>query len=481
PDEYLDEAYKSILEIKNKIPTAPENSELKVDVIKPTELSPLVNVSDINKEFKHEDLFVYHIWMSGLTNAPFDNDYSVQAHKLSEVAKWIPHISALGANAVLLSPVLKAKTHGYDVTDYFQIDNRYGTNDEFKELVNEFHKNGIRVILDSVFNHCGRDFVKFKELQEGDRSKAKWFAGVDFSQGSPMGDYFTYQNWSGHYSLVKFNLYDEEVKNYLFDAAKFWINEFGIDGMRLDSANVIDLDFQKQLRSVCTNLKPNFWLMGEVVSGDYPRWVNGDTLHSVTNYMLYKALWSSHNDNNLYELASTIGNGKPDLGKPLCTFLDNHDQPRIASIVGRREYLPTLYALLFTLPGIPSVYYGSEWELKGVKEHGSDAPLRPYIDIENHPADTEITVLIQKLANIRANNKALRYGDYRQLYLQYHMPLAFERNFDGERIVVAINSQDCTHTISVGGESGKDLISGETVNLNNLTLNPFSAKIISFA
>jgi len=391
----------------------------------------------------YEDALIYHIYTLSLAEAPALNDYAALDHKLAEIEKWIPHIKGMGFNAVLFSPALKSRSHGYDVTDYFEIDNRIGTNDEFKAMVKKFHENGLRVILDSVFNHCGRDFFAFGELQKNNRDFASWFSGVDFGRKSPLGDNFTYDTWSGHYKLVKFNLQNADVKKYLFDAARFWIDTFDIDGMRLDAANVLDFGFMKELHRVTEERKPDFWLMGEVVSGDYAKWVNASTLHSVTNYILYSSLVSSHNSNNLYELASCLQNSVPNNGLPLYTFLDNHDQTRIASNVSNPAHLGTLYSLLFTLPGIPSVYYGSEWGIKGIKEKTSDKAIRPYIDIDNRSIySTWLTGHISKLAIIRQGEKALKYGSYRQIYLDYQRPFIFERSCENERILVAVNIAD---------------------------------------
>ncbi|MCL1931190.1 MAG: alpha-amylase family glycosyl hydrolase [Treponema sp.] len=431
----------------------------------------------------YEDALVYHMYALSLAKAPFLNDYAALEHKLAEFEKWIPHIKGMGFNAVLFSPVLKSRTHGYDVTDYFEIDNRIGTNDEFKFLVKKFHENGIRVILDSVFNHCGRDFFAFRELRHNNRDFAGWFSGVNFNRQSPLGDPFIYDTWSGHYELPKFNLCNAAVRNHLFDAARFWIDTFDIDGMRLDAANVLDFGFMSELRRITEDKKPNFWLMGEVVAGDYSKWVNADTLHSVTNYILYKSLFSSHNNNNLYELAYCLHNSVPHNGLPLYTFLDNHDQPRIASNVSNPAHLNTLYALLFTLPGIPSVYYGSEWGIKGIKENNSDQPLRPYIDIENRSTySTWLTEHISKLAALRRSEQALRYGSYRHIYLDYQRPFVFERSCENERIFVAGNIADHDEDINLSKYCNGgfwDLLQEERINTaHNIQLKPHSARIL---
>ena len=398
----------------------------------------------------YEDAVFYHIYTLSLAGAGFRNDYAATSHKLSYMEKWIPHIKELGCDTVLLGPALKSLSHGYDVTDYFNVDNRIGTNEELRSLVDCFHKHGLRVVLDCVFNHCGRDFFAFQGLLHGNRDYVAWFSGVDFSQSSPLGDPFTYDAWSGHYELVKFNLGNEATRCYLLDAARFWVDSFDIDGMRLDSANVLDFDFMRVLRQTMLAMKPDFWLMGEVVGGDYTKWVAPGILDSVTNYILFKSLFSSHNQNNLYELAHCLQQSRPDNGLPLYNFLDNHDQPRIASNVSDIAHLRTLYALLFTLPGIPSIYYGSEWGISGVKENGSDQPLRPYIDIANPSADgTNLTAFIRNLSALRREQTALKYGGYRQVYLEYRRPFVFERFYESERIFVAVNIADNEDTVDL--------------------------------
>ena len=432
------------------------------------------------------DAVIYHIYAPSLARAELYNDYAEQKHMLPEIEKWLPHIKNLGCNTVLFSPILKSRTHGYDVTDYFQIDNRIGTNDDFKSLVSLFHENGVRVLLDSVFNHCGRDFFAFQELRNGNRGYADWFSGVDFGRSSPMGDPFTYNTWSGHYELPKFNLWNEAARRYLLDAAGYWIDEFDVDGMRLDAANELDFGFMRDLRCMATGKKPDFWLMGEVVHGDYSRWVNSETLDSVTNYKLFKSMFSSHNDNNLYELAFCLQHSVPNQGLPLFNFLDNHDQPRITSNVKEPDFIKTLYALMFTIPGIPSVYYGSEWGVRGVKDRGSDQPLRPYIDIENPPSDIPwLEGYIRKLAEARQGSKALKYGGYRQICNEYRRPFVFARIYEGEHVFVAINIENREETVKLSDyHSGAfiDLLSGERIDpdeARSIKIAPYSPLILT--
>jgi len=430
----------------------------------------------------YKDAVIYHIYALSLANAPAVNDYKELRNTTAEIEKWIPHINGMGFNTVLFSPVLKSKSHGYDVTDYFEIDNRIGVNDAFKTLVKNFHDNGIRVIVDCVFNHCGRDFFAFKELQNRNMQYSGWFSGVDFSKQSPMGDPFTYDTWSGHFKLPKFNLKNDAVKEYLLNAARFWIDTFDIDGMRLDAADVLDKNFMTELRRVTEEKKNDFWLMGEVVHGDYSKWVNAQTLHSVTNYFLYKSLYSSHNENNLFELAHCLETSVPANGLPLLSFLDNHDQNRIASTVSNPAHLNTLYALLFTLPGIPCVYYGSEWGIKGEREKYSDNQLRPYIDIEKrYDFSTSLTGYINKLISIRQNESALKYGSYKKLYIEYDRPFVFKRCHEKERIIVAVNIKDRDDFIDLNSHCINeltDLLSGECITPRYYRIKPHSVLIL---
>ena len=429
----------------------------------------------------YEDALVYHIFALSAVGAPFLNDCGGTEHRLGILEKWIPHVSGMGFNTVLLSPVCKSRSHGYDVTDYFEIDKRLGTNDEFRSLVERFHASGIRVILDSVFNHSGRDFFAFRELQGGNRDYADWFSGVDFSRESPLGDPFCYECWNGYYELPKLNLKNPATRKYLLDAARFWIENFDIDGMRLDAANVLDFSFMADLRRQTGEWKKDFWLMGEVVAGDYSKWVNDAALHSVTNYILYKSLFSSHNDNNLYELSYTVQNSILSNGLPLYNFLDNHDQNRVASVVINPAFLSTLYTLLFTLPGIPSVYYGSEWGIKGEKQSGSDQGLRPYIDIDKRQSySVPLTALISKLAHLHLGEKALKYGSYKQISLGYKRLFVFERSYEEESLFVAVNIQSSPDeaNLSAHGAKFQELLSGELIHSpRRIKIEPYSAKI----
>ena len=370
----------------------------------------------------YNEAVFYHIYPLGLLGAPEYNDYSGPADRLSEMQGWIEHLKKAGFTALYFGPCFSSGSHGYDTTDYRKVDERLGTNEDLKEMVRSCHQAGIRVILDGVFNHTGRDFFAFKDLRENrENSRFRdWYCNVDFGGNNEYGDGFSYQNWGGHNLLPKLNLHNPEVKDYLLDTISFWVHEFDIDGLRLDVADALSFDFLHELRRLANGIKEDFWLMGEVIHGDYSRWVNHDTLHSVTNYALHKALYSAHNDHNYFEIAHTIirqnqmGLG----GAHLYNFADNHDVERIATRLNdKRELLP-LHVLLYTLPGIPSVYYGSEFGIEGRKERGSDASLRPALSLKDLASeDNALLQLISALGRIYSGESALWYGAYRELEL----------------------------------------------------------------
>ncbi len=429
-----------------------------------------------------ESIF-YQIYPLGFCGAPFEND-GVLTSRILKVNDWIPHINKLGANAIYFSPVFESDTHGYNTRDYRKIDCRLGTNDDFKNVCDNLHKAGIKVVLDGVFNHVGRGFFAFQDvLKNREASPYKdWFARIDFGGNSNYNDGLWYEGWEGNYDLVKLNLRNEEVINYIFDSIKLWVDEFDIDGIRLDVAYCLDKDFLKRLRHFCNGLKADFWLLGELLHGDYNQFVNDEMLHSCTNYECYKGLFSSFNSMNMFEIVHSLlrqfgpENWTLYKGKHLLTFVDNHDVSRIASNLNNENHLPLIYALAFGMPGIPCVYYGSEWGAKAHKNEG-DSALRACFDA---PIENELSDYISKLANAHKNSKAICYGDFKSVVLTNHQ-CVFERTCDGERVLIAINASadDYTTHFDSGVGSGTDLITGETVSFEGgLNMKGYSAKYI---
>ena len=420
----------------------------------------------------YNEAVFYHIYPLGMTGAPKLNPYTEPVHRLNNLLPWISHIKEIGCNAVYIGPLFESVGHGYETTDYKKLDSRLGTNEDLTNFVAECHKNGIRVILDGVFNHTGRDFFAFRDIQQNrENSQYKdWYCNVNFWGNNSYNDGFSYENWGGYDLLVKLNQRNSAVKDYICDVIRFWVREFDIDGIRLDAADVMDFDYMKALRQVANEVKADFWLMGEVIHGNYSRWANEGTLHSVTNYMLHKALYSGHNDHNYFEIAHTIkyvGDMTGDKLK-LYTFADNHDVERIYTKLNNKAHFAPVHIMLYTLPGIPSVYYGSEFGIEGKKERGSDDSLRPCLDYEDYKDAVKTnpcTKLISALGKIRQNTPALYYGDYKVLELQT-THFAYARTFEGKSVIVTVNNSDNDVTMTLPCSDAKvytGALSGEKV------------------
>ena len=412
----------------------------------------------------YESVF-YQIYPMGFCGAPYEND-GVLEHRILKVKEWIPHMKKLGINAVYFSPVFESDTHGYNTRDYKKIDVRLGTNQDFKEVCDALHENGIRVVLDGVFNHVGRGFGPFMDVvQNRERSRyLNWFYRIDLGGNSNYNDGLWYEGWEGNYDLVKLNLKNEEVIQYLFESVKQWVEEFDIDGLRLDVAYSLDGNFVHRLRSFTGELKPDFYLLGEMLHGDYNRLMNDAMLHSATNYECYKGLYSSFNSMNMFEINQSLlrqfgpENWTLYKGKHLLSFVDNHDVTRVASILGNEKHLPLIYALMFGMPGIPCVYYGSEWGTKARKEEG-DPALRASFEA---PEWNSLSEWISRLSTAKKESEALNYGSFRSVLLT-NKQCIFERKSENERVLVAINAdeQDFDAHFNAGCGMAVDLISGE--------------------
>ena len=383
----------------------------------------------------------YHMYPLGMTGAPRHNDATEVTNRFAELLQWILHIRSLGCNAIYIGPLFESTSHGYDTRDYKLVDRRLGDNESFKVFVKQCHDSGIRVVVDGVFNHTGREFFAFKDIHEKkwDSPYKDWYKGVNFDWQGPCGDPFGYDAWQGHFELPCLNLFNPAVRSYLFDVIRFWVDEFDIDGIRLDCANVLDFNFMKEMRQETARMKEDFWLMGEVIHGDYSRWVNPQMLHSVTNYELHKSLYSGFNDHNFFEIAHNVRRLEA-IGRQLYTFVDNHDEDRIASKLKLKEHLLPIYLCLFTLPGIPSIYYGGEWGVEGKRTSTSDEALRPAIPIsQSDERNCELIQFICAVGRIHDENEEFHGGRYQELLLT-NRQYAFARHGADSVIITAVNN-----------------------------------------
>ncbi|MCI5724138.1 MAG: alpha-amylase family glycosyl hydrolase [Erysipelotrichaceae bacterium] len=415
----------------------------------------------------YENAVFYHIYPLGLTDAPKNNDYQITEHRLNQLGPWIKHIKEISCNALYIGPLFESVGHGYETTDYYKLDSRLGDNEDLKKFIQDCHYHGIHVIFDGVFNHTGRDFFAFKDIQqnrEGSQYR-DWYCNVNFQGNNEYNDGFSYDNWGGYNLLAKLNLQNPKVRNYLLDVVRYWVKEFDIDGIRLDAADVLEFTFMHELRLLTKELKEDFWLMGEVIHGDYARWVNPDILHSVTNYQLHKALYSSHNDHNYFELAHTIRYqlDKGDLLDHLYTFVDNHDVERIYTRLSNKQHFLPVHILLFTLPGIPSIYYGSEFAIEGKKQNNTDDNLRPTLDLSQITQTPQTYAsMITTLVKIHQTYDVFFNGDYHELLLT-NRQYAFSRANNHSQAIIVVNNDEQPVTIHVPANGTyTDVFSGNT-------------------
>ena len=412
----------------------------------------------------YESVF-YQIYPLGFCGAPFEND-GILTPRILKVEEWIPHMKKLGINAVYFSPVFESDTHGYNTRDYGTIDSRLGTNEDFARVCNKLHSEGIKVVLDGVFNHVGRGFYQFQDVIKNRENSPylNWFH-INLGGNSNYNDGLWYEGWEGNYDLVKLNLQNPEVVEHLLNNVRSWIEEFDIDGLRLDVAYCLDHGFVRRLRSFCDSQKPDFFLVGRMLNGNYNQMVNDGMLHSCTNYECYKGLYSSFNSMNLFEINHSLlrqfgpENWTLYKGKHLLSFVDNHDVTRVASILKNEKHMPLIYTLMFGMPGIPCVYYGSEWGAKAEKSQG-DPALRACFE---EPLWNSLTEHVAKLTEIKRNSPALNYGSFRSVLLT-NQQCIFERKVEEERILVAVNASDAPFMahFDAGCGQAKDLLTGET-------------------
>lgn len=416
----------------------------------------------------------YQFYPLGMTGAPFENDGKLE-HRILQVLNWVNHLKRLEISCVYFSPLFESDTHGYNTRDYRKLDTRLGTNEDFKKVCDVLHENGIRIILDGVFNHAGRGFFAFQDvIKNRENSQYKDWFYLSFEGNSAYNDGLWYEGWEGNYDLVKLNLSNPSVREYLLGSVKYWIDTFDIDGLRLDVAYMVDRNFLKELRYNCDQWKKDFFLLGEILGGDYKTIMNDEMCHSATNYECFKGIYSALNSLNLFEIVHSLLRqfGPEDWtlyrGFSPVAFVDNHDVTRIASNLNRKEHIPLAYGIMFAMPGIPMIYYGSEWGIKGHKNEG-DSALRPAVE---KPEWNELTDTVAAMAHAFCQSKPLQYGDFSSMILE-NQHCIFVRNFEGERVLCAVNASDGEHTFHGDFQAGKaiDLITGQSVEFGGgLTL-----------
>lgn len=334
----------------------------------------------------------YRVWWQvyplGFCGAPIRPQSDEERHirpRLDKIINWLDYMEDMGCNGLLLGPIFEAETHGYDTIDYYRIDPRLGDDATFGRLVNACHERGIALMLDGVFNHVGRGFPQFQhELQRAQR---------EFQNGEPIShaneDMFCfvrdidgkldYEKFEGHVILPAFNHRSAKVADLVVDVMTYWMDR-GVDAWRLDAAATVPSQFWAQVLPRVRREKPDAWFMGEAIQCDYRQLVEDSTMDTVTQYELWKAVWSSLKDENFYELDWCLKRHNDFLETFVPqTFIGNHDVSRIANLVDDERKLAVAVTLLFMLGGTPSIYYGDERAWHGLKTDGigGDDEVRP--------------------------------------------------------------------------------------------------------
>lgn len=438
----------------------------------------------------YHDAVIYHIYPLGFCGAPRENQHEEPVSRILKIKDWIPHLKEMRVNAVMLNPLFESGTHGYDTFDYKTADSRLGTNDDLKTVCHALHEANIRIVFDACFDHVGRGFFAFQDVRKYGPNSAyhDWFKDVRFGVYTPLGDPFWYEGWNT-WILPKLNHNkNAAVRQYILDVIGFWIDEFEVDGLRFDTTLEFEKSFLKEIHQFAKQKKPDIWLMGEIVHGNYAEYATADLMDSITNYEAYKGIWSSHNDKNYYEIEHTLTRqfGSEGIYRDLLlyNFVDNHDVNRLASEIHEPILLGNCYTLMYTMPGIPSVYYGSEYGIQGKRTVNTDYDLRPCIELEQ--MQTENTGLyehIVRLGKIYSENPTLRHGTYRTVSISNEQ-FAFSREYGDDMIYIVLNQSGHDWITVLDSDANmQDLLSGTLFSANAgkaaVTVPAFSSMILA--
>ena len=438
---------------------------------------------------------IYHIYPYGMCNCLRYNDFDSEVSNNLEILKnELPNIKKKGFTAILIGPICESVFHGYDTVDYFSVDRRLGDEKMLKSFCNKAHDLGLKVIFDTVFNHSGRLFFAFLDIRiHKEKSKYQNWYNIDFSKKSEFNDDFDYEGWQGSKDLVKYNLENNEVRKYLLGVLKYWIETFNIDGVRLDAAHLMSTSFLQEISSFTKAINPDFWLLGEVIHGNYSAFLEKTDLDSCTDYQIYEQFYKAFNEKDFFilsdELEREFGSNGIYKNNSLYIFLDNQDVNRIASNLNDFQYLVPLYIILFSLPGIPSIYYGSEYGIKGKRTPYNDCDIRipmppfttsipdwAYPNINPHMLEKTIEIL----CDVRKSSKALINNNFKIEKVTKTF-ICFRRWYEDETVILGINIGSEVEYMDLYQSEMTDLFTGEiyTKNNNNFPFQPNEIYLMS--
>lgn len=408
---------------------------------------------------------------------------------LQGVLDHVDYLSELGITAIYFNPIFDAPAnHKYDTRDYLKIDPHFGSTETLKALVKACHERGIRIVLDAVFNHCGKTFPPFVDaLEKGpDSQYAEWFHvrkwPLQVEDGIPSYETFAFEP-----IMPKLNTEHPEVKEYLLNVARYWIDEVGIDGWRLDVANEVDRQFWREFRQVVKRSNPDAYILGEVWH-DSMRWLQGDQFDAVMNYPLTNAILDffvfKHTCAKTF--ADTVGGllarYPRQTNEVLFNHLDSHDTVRLLTLCKEDKRIMKLALLFqFTFTGAPCIYYGDEIGLTG----DFDPDNRKCMEWDPAKQDLEQFDFYQKLIVLRKSHAALRTGSFHFKYAQKDDTLlSYERCEENDHFVILINPDERTRLLSIHLQPGrwKDAFTGQNVSIDDGTytekLSPYSFRVL---
>ncbi len=424
---------------------------------------------------------------------------SIKGGNLRGILDKLGYIQDLGADCIYMTPIFKAASnHKYDTADYYEIDAAFGTKEDFRALVDAAHDRGMKIILDAVFNHCGRDFAPFRDAEQvgPDSRYYDWFyinrhpfdsaelvrkekqilqtrgGWTDIDIDPETGEaWLPYRTFGFTPQMPKLNTSNPEVAAYFLDVAEYWIREFDIDGWRLDVANEVDHAFWRAFRKRVKSIKPDCYIVGEVWRKAEP-WLQGDQMDSMMNYQLMLACVELFARRRISparfreRVSDLLVHNSWQVNETMMNLLESHDTERFLNIAGSKERLLAAFGFIFAFVGAPYLYYGSEIGMNG----GMDPDNRRHMIWDREQWDLGILQQVKTLISIRKESAALRRGGFRWVEIDEQL-LSFERFLDGERILVLISlaEEDLTVSLPAGYCSSRDMLSGKDIK-GELTL-----------
>lgn len=417
---------------------------------------------------------------------------SFQGGDFAGVEQHLDYLTDLGVNGLYFCPIFQSpSTHRYNAIDYFKIDPRLGSLEDFKRLLSAAHQRGMHVILDGVFNHCGRGFFAFSDvLENGPESPySDWFYIKKYPLDAyTPGEAKNYIGWWGFKSLPKFNTKNTQVRRYLLDVTRYWLEQ-GIDGWRLDVPNEIDDDsFWAEFRSVCRAANPEAYTLGEIWD-ENPRWVGDDHFHGLMNYPFREAVlkwlagdWKTLQFANRVEELLRVYPWENVLAQ--YNLLGSHDTERFMTLQNKDTARIRLALIFqFSYPGLPAVYYGDEIGLEG----GKDPDCRRTFPWDRSRWREDLRALVKQLIELRKTHSALQTGDLTRVCANDASGCyVFRRDSGSEKILIVLNNSSLNQPLRLNsselnlsyGQAVRDLISGAIFPIDDgsltLELPPFA-------